>query len=299
MVRVPTVGRTPLEQCLAEYVTGRRLRAELAPRSAEVVYSRLRHLLAVHGDRPVAELDRRTCLRFQGRIGRQASSSRRHALSALHGFCEWLVLEGHLTVDPSADLARVREPRTVPRALAAVDIERVLRSAPDARMRAIVWLMVDCGLRCVEISRLEVADWDHAARTLLVKGKGGHERLLPVGAQAAHALQMYLGVRPDRGPLFRSVARGRHYTVQALTAQRVSELVAEVMEYAGVHVRGDGKSAHAIRHTAASDVLDACHDVRLVQQMLGHASLATTQRYLRRADLNQLREAMGGRDYAC
>ena len=60
---------------------------------------------------------------------------------------------------------------------------------------------------------------------------------------------------------------------------------------------GDGVSAHALRHTAASDVLDRCHDVRTVQAMLGHVSIATTQIYLRRADLSRMREAMAGRDY--
>lgn len=297
MVSVPTTGATPLGQLLAEYMTGRRLRAELAPRSAAVTYSRLRPLIDLHGDFPAASLDRRTCLRFQERIGRHAPATRRHAMSGLHGFCAWLVLEGHLETDPSAGLARVKEPRTVPRALSAEDVVKVLLAAPDARMRAMVWLMVECGLRCVEVAGLELGDWDRHAGTLQVTGKGGHERVLPISGPAADALGAYVGPRRGAGPLFRSVARGRHYVVQALTSERVSELVAELMVYAGVHVRGDRKSAHSLRHTAASDVLDACHDVRLVQNMLGHASLATTQRYLRIADLGQLREAMSGRDY--
>lgn len=83
-----------------------------------------------------------------------------------------------------------------------------------------------------------------------------------------------------------------------LDRHNLSALLTKLMVDAGIKGAGrDGISAHALRHTAASDALDRCHDVRTIQAMLGHSSLATTQIYLRRANLDQMREAMGGRYY--
>jgi integrase len=82
-----------------------------------------------------------------------------------------------------------------------------------------------------------------------------------------------------------------------ISARWISKRIGRLMADAGIHRPGDRRTAHALRHTAASDVLDRCHDVRTVQQMLGHASLQSTEVYLRRADLNRLRRAMSGRVY--
>lgn len=293
----PSDPKAPLDRLATEWLMGRRLRSEIGARTADVMYSRLRPLLDLHGDFPVEVLDRATLLRWQAKTGRHAPATRRLALSAVRQFCGWLIAEGHLATDPTAGLPRIREPRTVPRALPVEDVAAVLDACPDARMRAIVLLMVQCGLRCGEIAGLDHGDWDRHAQTIEVTGKGGHERVLPVPGPAGEALAVYVGSCRGAGPLFRTELRGRHTVINRITSERVSELVADVMVDAGVHVQGDGRSAHALRHTAASDVLDVCHDVRVVQEMLGHQSIATTQRYLRRADLGRLREAMGGREY--
>jgi integrase/recombinase XerD len=132
-------------------------------------------------------------------------------------------------------------------------------------------------------------------RTLLVKGKGAHERVLPVPAPAAAAIGDYRdSVGWRAGPLVCDLHSGR----RSISAPAVARIIGDLMRRTGVKVAaGDGVTAHALRHTAASDVLDRCGNVRTVQRMLGHASLATTQIYLRRASLGQLREAMDGRDY--
>lgn len=158
-----------------------------------------------------------------------------------------------------------------------------------------LWLMVGMGLRCVEVSRADVADFDPAACTLLVRGKAGHERVLPVPVDIAALVVGYLDeVGWQAGPLVRPLS-GQHRRVSEHTlSRRVADIMREALVKRRPH---DGVSAHALRHTAASDVLDRCHDVRVVQQMLGHQSLATTQIYLRRASLDQLREAMEGRTY--
>lgn len=112
--------------------------------------------------------------------------------------------------------------------------------------------------------------------------------------EVAKALDEYLAEYPAQfGPLIRA-----YRTDTRLMPDSISGMVSEWMRAAGVKRRSrDGRSAHSFRHTAASDVLDKCPDLRVVQQMLGHAHLTTTTIYLRRASMGQLREAMAGRRY--
>jgi site-specific recombinase XerD len=256
---------------------------------------RLATLLERSGDLPLADLDRTAVRAWAQRIGHLSPATRRLYRSTLVCLCRWALEEGLLSEDPSRHLPPVREPQRVPRARPRSDVARLLLGARDERERLLVVLMVQMGLRCVELSRAELADYDPSALTLLVKGKGAHERVLPVPAPAVAAIGAYRDVVGWRaGPLVCDRASGR----RPITAPAVARLVNKLMRRTGVKTApGDGITAHALRHTAASDVLDRCHDVRTVQGMLGHASLATTQIYLRRASLGQLREAMDGRDY--
>jgi integrase/recombinase XerC len=148
------------------------------------------------------------------------------------------------------------------------------------------------------VSAADRDDYDRVRQTITVTGKGGHQRTLPVPVEVATALDVYLaGAGRRAGPLIVPDPQGKLSADGRVSPARVSELVSSIMEAAGVHRPGDGRTAHALRHTAASDVLDVCHDLRLVGQMLGHQSLQSTQIYLRRADLGAMRLAMAGRDY--
>ena len=119
-------------------------------------------------------------------------------------FCEWLVAEGHLEQDPTFRLRQVKEPRRAPRALPAEAVARVLAAAPDARARAILWLQVGCGLRCIEVSGLDVADYDPVKLTLFVRGRSANERIIPVPETVAEALDAYVA---GTGPLIRSTGQ--------------------------------------------------------------------------------------------
>jgi site-specific recombinase XerD len=285
---------TRLAGYVEEWLNHRVRAGEITHRSYTEMRCRFAALYQVHGDRPIGQLDRTTIRRWQRAVGHHSPATRRSYQSTVGNFCRWLVAENIIDTDPTEGLPRVREPRRVPRARPASDVAKILAAAPSARDRLIVWLMVELGLRAVEVARLEYADFDPAAGTMFVKGKGAHERVLPVPAVVAAAIATYdrpLGASP--GPLLCA----KHCS-HGLTAGTVARVVNGLMRQTGVkRCGGDGISAHSLRHTAASDVLDRCGDVRLVQHMLGHASLATTQIYLRRASLQQLRDAMEGRDY--
>ena len=174
-----------------------------------------------------------------------------------------------------------RQPDRLPRALDADQVAHVLSACPDARAVAVVWLCVGLGLRCCEVARARVEDWHRRDNILLVHGKGDRERELPVTAEVAAALDDYLAEWPATvGPLVRSYAQ----PWRPLGADTVSIYVGRWMRAAGVkRAAWDGVSAHALRHTAASDVLDVCGDLRAVREMLGHRHLATTSIYLRHA----------------
>ncbi|MCU4184040.1 tyrosine-type recombinase/integrase [Acidiferrimicrobium sp. IK] len=255
---------------------------------------RLVRLTVALGDRPASALDSEVIDEWLTSIAGYAPGTRRLNLSTVRCFCRWLRDRGVIPTDPTSHV-KLPAVRSVPRAFTRDQVASLLEVLPDRRAVAIVRLMIDAGLRCVEVSRLQVSDYDPRDRTLLIVGKGGHERMLPAPAATAAALDAYLLECPaPAGPLLRST----QVASRALTAQYIGRIVGEWIEEAGIKSgRNDGRSAHALRHTAASDVLDACHDLRVVQEMLGHRSLTTTQIYLRRASLGQLREAMEGRDY--
>lgn len=283
---------------LVDDYTARRVALhELSPLTARNTRCALRLLerIANAGGHELLEVDRADVLAWLAAQYHLAPATRRARFSAVRLFCRWLVEEGYAMSDATAGVAAPRQPRSVPRALEPSSVARLLEVCPDARARAIVWLMVGEGLRCSEVAGLEVGDWNRHAEVLHVRGKGGHERVLPVVASCARALDDYLDEHPAAaGALIRS------YRVEwrALTPGAISKHVSELMALAGIkRTARDGRSAHALRHTAASDVLDACGDLRVVQEMLGHRNLKTTEIYLRRANLGQMRTAMEGRTY--
>jgi integrase len=146
----------------------------------------------------------------------------------------------------------------------------------SARLRGlIVGLMRNSGLRCAEVAAIRPADYDPAAAELRVRGKGRRRRFVDVLDDEADLL----AARLDRDPVI------------GLSAGRISRLVSGWMAAAGLKVeKYDGVSAHALRHTAATEYQAVCHDVRETQDFLGHANLATTDRYLAHTDRTKRRE---------
>ena len=233
------------------------------------------------------DVSRRDVERWIGRGG-LAPSNRRRELSVIRTFWRWLIVTERADRDPTVGVSRPKEPRRLPRGLRADQVAAALDAAPDARARVIVTLMVQLGLRAVEVSRLRVDDIDPRERTVRVTGKGGHERVLPLVDEAASAVRDYLAEWPaTRGPLIRSY----NDPTKALCAAYVGKSVADWMHAAGI-----AETGHSLRHTMASDLLKRGVDVKTVSASLGHANVATTSRYLPFV-VTPLREAMEGRRY--
>lgn len=201
-------------------------------------------------------------------------------LAAVRGFHRFLVAEGLARSDPSTDVASPRLPRSLPRALSTAQIERLLAApAGDTpavlRDRALLEVLYGAGLRISELVALDIDDVDLVSRTVRCLGKGRKQRIVPFGRPAARALDALLvrgrpSMQPG-GPWLLCNQRGGRLTRQG--AWKI------VKTYADSADLGALVSPHTLRHSFATHLLDGGADVRVVQELLGHASVNTTQIY--------------------
>ncbi len=286
-----------LERLVDRYVRDRRAKGELGKRAAIVARG---HLLdfarSAHCD--VEKLSRRHVDRWLASKPELQPSYRRARFYSLRMFCRWCVMNGYMAKDLTLEFSPPKVPVGLPRALHLDTAVSVASSGKDSRTRLIVSMMLQEGLRCCEVSRAQYQDIDHRKRALAVRGKGGGgsaTRVLPISDETHVALMRYLGDHEVTGGYLIRSHRNVHC---GISAQTVSLLVDEAIKAAGAkNYRGDGCSAHALRHTMAQDMLDSGAEPRQVQAALGHTSLRTTEIYLRN-QVSGLRDAMTGRHYA-
>ena len=233
------------------------------------------------------------------RRGHSAATAAR-ALAAWRSFGRFCVRRGLLPLDPAQALAFPRLPRRLPRTLPRLDLndalDRLAASGDPAAARdlALLEMTYSSGLRVSELVGLHRGDLDRGARLLRVRGKGRRERVTPVGERALSALDRYLAADgratgPRDEPLFLGKARARARAASRrqpvagatspappLSVRTVQRMVRRrLAQVAG----GLGVTPHALRHSFASHLLDAGADLRAIQELLGHASLSSTQVY--------------------
>jgi integrase/recombinase XerC len=211
-----------------------------------------------------------------------AAASIARALASWRSFSRYLRRRGLLSDDPSRALAFPRLPKRLPRTLPMQPLARSLellsgRDLTSLRDRALLELAYSSGLRLSELVGLNTSDVDASTRLLRVRGKGRRERIVPVGETAILALDRYrTAVQQERHgdpatvPLF---VNSRGTRLSGRTVQRV--VGRRLAEAAG----GLGVTPHALRHSFASHLLDRGADLRAIQELLGHRSLASTQIY--------------------
>jgi integrase/recombinase XerD len=215
-----------------------------------------------------------------------ASATMARRLSAVRQLHRFLFLEGGRADDPTQAIEGPRLRRPLPRLLEQAEIEaliaaaRELPGAPGLRLIACLELLYATGLRVTELVALPLAAIAPERPFLVVLGKGGKERMVPVGRAAAAALAAYLEVREQflgrrskgRAYLFPSRSGAGH-----LTRQRLTQLLKQLAPAAGIDPAR--LSPHVLRHAFASHLLEGGADLRALQLMLGHADIATTQIY--------------------
>ena len=209
--------------------------------------------------------------------------SQARGLSAVRGLFRYACREGTVGSNPASAVRSPKQPKTIPRHLRPGEIEALLDAATgdkplELRNRAILELLYASGLRVSELAKLDWHDLDLTGRTLRVMGKGGKERMVPFGQPAAEALQDWLAAwdgarKRDAGedePVFLNYRGGR---LGVRSIRRILDrCVQKASLAAGVH-------PHTIRHTFATHLLESGADLRTIQELLGHSSLSTTQRY--------------------
>jgi len=291
----PTKASTrTIDALVDEYLRERLARRELNRPSAKNHRCTLERFAAAVADTPVRKLTQADVERWLETREAVSATTRRGDLSRVRTFCGWLVRRGYLRSDPTVEMPPIRQPRRLPRSQAPEAVARLLSVVPDARGRLMCLAMLQEGLRCAEVERLQLGDIDFGGRQVLIRGKGGHERALPISDETWAALDDYLAEFPaTSGPLIRSYKQ----PWRPLTADSISGLVGGWCSDAGIkRWARDGVSAHSLRHTCAVDMLRHGATPLAVRDALGHSHLSTTELYLR-GYVNDLRKAMGGRKY--
>jgi len=215
-----------------------------------------------------------------------APTSAARAVVAVRGLHRFLALEGEVPADPSAAVSPPRPPGRLPKAISVTEVERLLEAAavgdtPAAlRDRALLEVLYGTGARISEATGLDIDDVATQEGVVRLRGKGGKERVVPFGRPAERALRAYL---PDRAA-WRSTATTADSREPVFVNQRGGRLsdrslrrilVAAVRLLTSVH----HLHPHTLRHAFATHLLEAGMDLRAIQELLGHASLSTTQRY--------------------
>ncbi|MDA0803426.1 MAG: tyrosine recombinase XerC [Planctomycetota bacterium] len=203
-------------------------------------------------------------------------------IATLRSFHKWLERAGMIAKNPMTVIRTPRQPRRLPKAITVDQVEALLH-APEGgdtlglRDRAILETMYSTGVRVSEVVALNMGDLQLQERQLRVRGKGKRERIVPLGNQAAEALQVYIArLEVDRGaptpdaPLFVN----KHAT--RLSSRSVRRKVSKYLKIAGLD---PAISPHTIRHSFATHLLNNGADLRAVQELLGHQSLSSTQVY--------------------
>jgi integrase/recombinase XerC len=225
---------------------------------------------------------------------RLARVSTQRALAAVRTYFRFLAREKAVDSNPAKVVTTPRAPKKLPEMVTAPQLAELLEALPATpagrRDRAALELLYGAGLRAGELVRLDLDDVDLSRRLARVRGKGGKERLVPFGREAEKALRSYL---PDRAA-WRAQATGLASGEPILVNQRGGRLsdrsLRRILDAAVRHVAlVHHLHPHTLRHAFATHLLEAGMDLRAIQELLGHASLSTTQRYTH-VDLAHLME---------
>jgi integrase/recombinase XerC len=242
-----------------------------------------------------AQVDHLEVRAWLGRLHRTNSkSTMARKLSSLRTFYRFLMRQGSVRMNPAESVRTPKQEQPIPGCLTVDDIFRLLDTLPndsllEMRNRAIFETLYSCGLRVSELTGLDTGDMDLSQGIIRVTGKGRKQRLVPIGSKAIGAIKAYRGrlagespgVKSENGPLFLN-KNGRR-----LTARSVARILDRLVVNCGFLTP---VSPHTLRHSFATHLLNAGADLRVVQELLGHESLSTTQKYTH-VNIDRLMEA--------
>jgi integrase/recombinase XerC len=227
----------------------------------------------------VEDVDHLLLRRYLAQLGKRVKkSSVGRKLAAIRSFFRFLVRHGVVAKNPAELIATPKKENRLPFHLDIDQVTTLVEAPQDndkhaLRDRAILELLYSCGLRVSELTGLAIGDLDLSGGMVRVLGKGGKERIVPVGSRALEAIRKYLegcGELAGSGPLFLNT-RGQRINRRSV-ARIVDVHVLRIAAFKRI-------SPHILRHTFATHMLEGGADLRAIQELLGHASLSTTQKY--------------------
>lgn len=197
-------------------------------------------------------------------------------IASIRGFFKWLCANEKCNLDPTVTIERPKIPKKLPKVMTITEIEEILNENLTSLQRVIVELLYGCGLRVSELVNLNINNFDINAKYLTAFGKGSKERIVPLGSKAISALKQYL---LERNFL---IKKYRLDTKTLLISEKGKTLIRQDI-YSFIHEQGKkihkNISPHTLRHSYATHLLENGADLRVVQELLGHSDVATTQLY--------------------
>jgi len=256
----------------------------VSPHTERSYLSDLEQLFDYLGETDLSKIDHQTLRQFMAHLMKLnvKKSSIARKLSAIRTFFDYLNRQGILENNPARLVSTPRREKRLPVVLTADDAQRLMEApgtkSPRAhdtelRDRAVLEVLYSTGIRAGELIGINRDDIDHNDRLIRIRGKGRKERIVPVGTRALDAINSYVGEKKkgaDNAALFTGPSGKR------LTARTVQRILENYRKYLGLLQKA---SPHTLRHSFATHMLESGADLRAIQELLGHASLSTTQRY--------------------
>ncbi len=272
------VSGLPLERAVPMFLDYLRSYRSCSPLSIRTYAADLRcfhTFLDTRGPLPMpSQITRATMVQFAVSLSRWSPVTVRRKLSCLSSFFGFLQDMGYVSANPARRLPLPKLEQHVPVTLSQEQAQQLIAAAELPWQRCLVVLLLATGLRRSEVIQVALEDVDLRNRQLLVHGKGSKERIVPLTRHAVMAIEEYLPHRPE--------SQQRRLFVNErgapLPGQAINQILDELLERAGLH--GQGITPHKLRHTFATQLIQKGVDVRTVQELLGHADLGTTARYL-------------------
>ncbi len=197
-------------------------------------------------------------------------------IASLRGFFKWLCANEYCTSNPSLTIEQPKLPKKLPKVMTIQEIETILNQDLNKLEKVVLELLYGCGLRVSELVNLKINDYDLSAKYLQCYGKGSKERIVPLGKKAIEAIKNYI---PERDFLLQKY---RLNTKKLLIHEHGREITRQDV-YNFIHAQGKKIhktiSPHTLRHSFATHLLENGADLRVVQELLGHSDVSTTQLY--------------------
>lgn len=234
-------------------------------------------LLAFLGEQGISCPDRTAVRSYMMKLHtRYNRTTINRKLSSIKGFFDFIMSQSDLDVNPFSHVRSLKKHEDLPKFLTPEEVIDLIEGVKEPRDRAVLELFYSTGVRVGEVESMNCMDVDKDAGFILVMGKGAKQRRIPVGPRALSAIMEYLRSRGIEDPVYCSeplFLNSRNRRLKSRSIRRIVETWSINMAMSR-HV-----SPHVIRHTFATHMLDAGADLRAIQEMLGHASLSTTQHY--------------------